>query len=134
MNMVEVKVSELTGPALDWAVAECEGEDYLPAPVYDGIGNYWESTCYSTDWSLGGPIIEREGIRWNKANGMFYAWTPDHPWFDPLHEPFEDGNPGTMWRGFAYGQSIPIAAMRCYVASVKGETVLVPAELAGGAP
>ena len=41
------ETAELTGAALDWAVAKCEGE-----PVYS----------YSTNWLFGGPIIEREQI------------------------------------------------------------------------
>jgi hypothetical protein len=46
-----MKTSELTGAALDWAVAQCEGfdnGDWLPD--------------YSTDWAAGGTIIERERI------------------------------------------------------------------------
>jgi hypothetical protein len=46
-----MKTSELTGAALDWAVAKCEefdNGDWLPD--------------YSTDWAAGGPIIERECI------------------------------------------------------------------------
>jgi hypothetical protein len=46
-----MKTSELTGAALDWAVAKAIG-DYRPVPV----------PKYSTDWAQGGPIIEREGI------------------------------------------------------------------------
>lgn len=46
-----MKTSELTGAALDWAVAKCEqfdNGDWLPD--------------YSTDWAHGGSIIEREKI------------------------------------------------------------------------
>jgi hypothetical protein len=61
-----MKTSELTGAALDWAVAKCEeleGVDYEFSPT--------------TDWLQGGPIIEREvidvwstGIKnWGAANG-----------------------------------------------------------------
>ena len=46
-----MKTSELTGAALDWAVAKAIGE-YKPVPVPN----------YSTDWAQGGPIIEREKI------------------------------------------------------------------------
>ncbi len=41
-----MKTSELTGPALDWAVSQIEGHE----------------RAYSTDWAHGGPIIEEEGI------------------------------------------------------------------------
>lgn len=48
---MKIKTSELIGPVLDWAVsvAEMDTEDGLLPPAY------------STDWSQGGPIIEREG-------------------------------------------------------------------------
>jgi hypothetical protein len=54
-----MKTSELTGAALDWAVAKCEG-----------VLMRWERSTHdeapleyspSTDWAQGGPIIEREG-------------------------------------------------------------------------
>jgi hypothetical protein len=75
---VAVKVQDLSGAQLDWAVAKCE---CLPI-VYDPMGfksgseaGYWiwdETTGKmtkigrgynpSTDWSQAGPILEREGI------------------------------------------------------------------------
>ena len=55
-----MKITELTGAALDWAVAKCEGE-----PVYS----------YSTNWLFGGPIIERERININDFGGE--GWEAD---------------------------------------------------------
>ncbi len=100
--MKTIKVSELTGAALDWAVAKCEGV------VYDNPA--W--TSYSTDWSQGGPIIEREKIT-----------------LQPIVRP--DGwmartqKCDSVWEG----QHPLIAAMRCYVASNLGDEVNVPKEL-----
>lgn len=65
---MKIKVSELIGPALDWAVAKCES---LVAPPCDK--SYWESMFYewskysdcldySTNWEKAGLIIDREGI------------------------------------------------------------------------
>ena len=61
---MKVKVSELTGAALDWAVAKCEGDYSITIDTdIDGTkrvnygGMYPE---YSNDWAQGGPIIERE--------------------------------------------------------------------------
>jgi len=51
MEHVTLSVSELSGAALDWAVAKASGE-YKPVSV----------PAYSTDWAQGGPIIERERI------------------------------------------------------------------------
>lgn len=133
--MKQIKVSEASGIVLDYLVAKCKGFDYMKAEGQRARTNkgrpFWmETPRYHphNDWSQGGLIIEREGIRWNKAGDLFYAWTPDHPWIDPLHEPQEDCD-RIQWRGFAYGPTLLIAALRCYVASKLGETAEVPEEL-----
>jgi len=65
-----MKTSELTGAALDWAVAKCEPDDTLAIYFDESTG---EPLCHddwpnnqeykpSTDWAQGGPIIERERI------------------------------------------------------------------------
>lgn len=100
-----MKTSELTGAALDWAVATCEGV------VYDNPA--W--TSYSTDWAQGGPIIEREKI------GVFH-------YIHGFHGPRWHASIGSG--GFGMDGPTPlIAAMRCYVASKLGDDVDVPEEL-----
>ncbi len=132
---MKIKTSELTGAALDWAVAKCEGKevnvhsaamiikrrlqvltqeeaDTLSPPkpylVVPGVGN----AAYSTDWAQGGPIIEREMIT-----------------LQPVVRP--DGwvartqKCDSVWEG----QYPLIAAMRCYVASKLGDDVEIPDEL-----
>jgi hypothetical protein len=95
-----MKTNELTGKALNWAVAECED-------VYCFDGSYTPST----NWSQGGPIIEREKIRldttWNWEDGYWSAR------MDTV---------GGWW----LGDTPLIAAMRCYVASKLGEDVSIP--------
>ena len=73
-----MKTSELSGAALDWAVAKCKGykEDidfncdsgrlflYRHAK---GLFNY------STNWAQGGPIIEREQINTSHIAGGVLA-------------------------------------------------------------
>lgn len=60
--MKTIKVSEATNIQLDWLVDNIEGvknygvKDWLEQRRYGG------SNRYCTDWSQGGPIIEREGI------------------------------------------------------------------------
>lgn len=54
MTKQSKKTSELTGAALDWAVATCEGLDYWEPEIGPSQPEY------STDWAQGGPIIERE--------------------------------------------------------------------------
>ena len=105
---MDIATSNLTGAALDWAVAKCEG-------VINGddldIGFVLESGYTpSTDWAQGGPIIERE-----RSELVFN---------------------GQGWDALQEGQHIPhegatplIAAMRCYVASKLGDEVEIPKEL-----
>ena len=52
-----MRTSELTGAALDWAVAKCE----LPNGWPDAEIVLGDATDYSTDWAIGGPIIEQIG-------------------------------------------------------------------------
>ena len=94
-----MKVSEATGPALDWMVAKVIGE-YKPVAV----------PTYSTDWAQGGPIIEREkiGSLWEARN----VWSASTKWDDPSK--------------VFYGKTKLIASMRCYVASKLGDEVEVP--------
>jgi hypothetical protein len=122
-----MKTSELTGLALDWAVAQCEGYTDLhkiagrmphepqlgiwpPRKEY-GVMDLWELS-YSTDWSDGGPIIERERINVDPS--------PDNPeWYAY----FDNGG---KWFS---GPTPLVAAMRCYVASKLGDEVKIPEEL-----
>jgi hypothetical protein len=110
---MKIKTSDLIGPALDWAVAKCEGwdeylENDLPVRYADADGQdiAWSP---SANWSQGGPIIEREGI----------ALLPEHEWCGYIDN----------IRSQKYGPTPLIAAMRCYVASQLGDEVDIPEEL-----
>jgi hypothetical protein len=108
---MNIKTSELTGAALDWAVAKCEGA--INGNDLD-IGFILEGGYSpSTDWAQGGPIIEREKIE---------IFIRDEEWFaySSFSTP-EDFN----------GETPLIAAMRCYVASKLGDTIDIPEELTG---
>jgi Protein of unknown function (DUF2591) len=68
----------------------------------------WRCPPVSTDWSFGGPIIEREGLclsydafvkRWNCATPVLDSYQAETPL---------------------------VAAMRCYVASELGDEVEIP--------
>jgi hypothetical protein len=146
--MKSIKVSELTGAALDWAVAICEGEDYCAHDGVDGIGNPFEATRYSTDWSQGGPIIERgrisvirlEDDEKTDINGF---WIPGRvpvyaavigEYFseDQLRNGYGEAICDTYYIDcelVTKGPTTLIAAMRCYVASKMGDTIEVPEEL-----
>lgn len=118
-----MKTSELTGAALDWAVAKCEGHDqfvqYTPhLRVYhqrtDSLSSYTVTFCPSTDWTRGGPLIERECI-----DVMFEG--PE--WYAYMRYEAADGYIRTL----QYDGPTPlIAAMRCYVASKLGDEVEIP--------
>ena len=96
-----MKTDELTGAALDWAVAKCEGFS-----VRDGF----DDNCpeYSSSWEQGGPIMEREKIAtaWHLTRWVAWRGVVEHPGPTPL-----------------------IAAMRCYVASRLGNDIEIPEEL-----
>ena len=123
-----MKTSELTGAALDWAVAKCEGYTCLhktegrmphepqlvmwpPRKAY-GLVELWE-LGYSTDWSQGGPIIEREWIDLHCVN--------DALWEAEIN--------ASAYHNRKNGPTPLIAAMRCYVASKLGDEVELPEEL-----
>ena len=110
-----MKTSELTGAALDWAVAKCEGIGLGPRGLvvyyHEGEPAMWQP---STDWAQGGPIIEREhiSVEATRVGGLGDRWMADIQ---------------TDCTQFA--DKPLIAAMRCYVASKLGDTVDVPDEL-----
>lgn len=116
-----MKTNELTGAALDWAVAKCEPDDTLAIYFDDDTGeplchDDWESNQEykpSTDWAQGGPIIERERIEVRYRVGVSIRAL-----IDGKHE--------------QYGNTQLIAAMRCYVASKLGDEVEIPTELTQG--
>jgi hypothetical protein len=106
---MKIKTSELTGTALDWAVAKSQG--YAGIALQERTNTEWYSP--STDWAQGGPIIEREEIAVvYRAGGYWLAYTPES-------KPSADGT----------GPIPLIAAMRCYVAFHLGDEVDVPEEL-----
>lgn len=123
---MKLKTQDLTGPALDWAVAKAGGAKNI-AVFLDGhsrLGMY----NYSTNWAQGGPIIERERIGiWDSADeshqGEFAAATRE--WMSMDVESAEFLNSPMPY----HGPTPLIAAMRCYVASKLGDEVEIPEEL-----
>lgn len=143
-----MKTSELTGAALDWAVAKCEGHEvYLRRDFIKSRHEYLKSNAnigfhleyqsndpiigdiesgatmplphYSTNWAQGGPIIERERIRIRfEVECYWYFTTPTDIWLANYEGVGE-------W----LGPTPLIAAMRCFVASRLGDEVDVPEEL-----
>lgn len=126
---MKIKVSESTGPVLDHMVHIVIGltirEDfkygrmyYRPQTKPDEVA--WENVPlpYSTDWSHGGPIIERERIGVYQSDrggwhGQYPGWLSDPPRRHP----------------YIAGPTPLIAAMRCFVTSKLGDEVEVPDNL-----
>ena len=108
-----MKTSELTGAALDWAVAKCENvePDENNRPIWFGDGDERVEYNPSTDWAQGGPIIERECI------GVWFT--------GPWHAKYDGCEPHQVQDA----DKPLIAAMRCYVASKLGDEVEIPKEL-----
>lgn len=123
--MVSIKTSDLQGAALDWAVVRANYEIN-----FETVWNNFRSEChYSTDWSQGGPIIEREkiGVWWAThyvdEDGVEYG----NHWY--AETGCTDENVDSPYCGVEDGPTPLIAAMRCYVASKLGHEVSIPEEL-----
>jgi hypothetical protein len=114
-----MKTNELTGAALDWAVAKCEGFDPETLNTKTGVVYSLRYGVYrpSSDWAQGGPIIEREGIGLDQ-----YADYPQWQAFTPAPEQ-QSG------QAVCNGPTPLIAAMRCYCVSKLGDTINIPEEL-----
>jgi hypothetical protein len=117
-----MKTLELQGAALDWAVAKVMQDDTIGVyfnengrPMRDMARHGYEFDSWepSTNWSQGGPIIEREKLQLGYDNCPGGQWTAEH-WDKDDWE---------------VGPTPLIAAMRCFVASKLGDTVDIPKEL-----
>jgi hypothetical protein len=110
---MDMKTSELSGAAIDWAVAKA---DEQPHRIVSGLlfipgGDNWNP---SSNWEQGGPIIEREGIQVKQHIEEWVALPYDAEFSEESH----------------YSGPTPlIAAMRCYVASKLGDEIEIPKEL-----
>lgn len=131
-----VKVEDAQGLVLDWLVAKCEGGYDLQLRNTYGTKTAWQytildeeepermdraylaDTSYSTDWQLGGSIIDREKIELKYHDRVVATiWYRD-----------SIGSDQCLFK--ATGPTPLIAAMRCYVVSKLGKEVEVPDGLA----
>ncbi len=119
---MKINTCNLSGAALDWAVAKCEitGDKEthpLPdCPINELTGKY----SPSTNWAQGGPIIVREGI--SILNLEAYSWDVEG-WTaskGELWSPTDDGR---------VSETPLVAAMREYVSRKLGDEVEVPDSL-----
>jgi hypothetical protein len=127
---MKVKTSKAKDQVLNYLLAKCEGKTKLyqirrgDSRVIDtDHPEYFEQYKrqhdeYSTDWALGGPIIERE---WLDITPWPNESDEDLRWQCKQHDSIDC---------VAFGPTPLVAAMRCYVASKLGDEVEVPDELA----
>lgn len=107
------KTSDLTGALLDAAVAMALGWPLLDGDT-DADGTLAKLSP-STDWAIGGPILEREHLRveWHSDGGGF--WRSVRPAVVVGDWPISKN-----------GSTALEAAMRAYVASKMGDEVELP--------
>lgn len=119
-----MKINDLSGALLDYWVARANGwtSNANPSAWVDDKGAlcFIPAVCYdpSTDWALGGPIIERERIHLEPFPGgdeypEWMAFEQSDGWGEPL-----DDSPRRQC-----GSTALEAAMRAYVASKFGAEV-----------
>lgn len=134
--IMKIKTAELTGAALDWAVAKCLANVHEDAMLNGTImhgwwisglftdPNYWirnDEFNPSTNWTQGGPIIESERIT------LDYYCNQGESRAALGYASYD--NEGEYIEGSDHEQTGPtplIAAMRCYVSSKLGDEIEVP--------
>ncbi len=108
-----MKVSDLTGAALDYVVAQCNEtvvQVGSSGTVYCLIRDNLVVWAPSNNWAQGGPIIERESMTLTPFDDKWEARCKSNI---PLTVKFIERR----------GPTPLIAAMRCYVASRLGDTI-----------
>ena len=110
--LVDVAVKDLSGAALDWAVAQVEGKQVTPLKTGLIFGVECGHPCrYSTDWSQGGPLL-------HKYKACFAAY--DYGYLCLLAH-------NDLHHGQGKGPDHLTAACRAIVAAILGDIVKVPA-------
>ena len=116
-----MKTSELTGAALDWAVAKCAG--WIKGDVtHPKLCRLWRDQIRtpaiypSTDWAQAGPLLNQHKI----------SRTIDH---SGLWIAYAGYNLNDEQRHMQCDRSELVAGLRCLVALNLGEVVDVPEEM-----
>jgi hypothetical protein len=116
----ELKVAELEGAALDWAVAKATGASDLTVTASRSVCCIYEMPCGngcwtayyqpSTDWNYAGPLIARYRV------SLIYSFEEYEALIGMTHS--------------QSSESPLVAACQCIVAHLLGDSVSIPAELA----
>jgi hypothetical protein len=119
---VLAQTDELSGPALEWAVARALGyprDGWLLLELGDRVWLHRKTgspPCeyqskpieYGSNWSMAGPLIDSEGIGLSKRDGVWFAE--------------KDASTSS-------GASSLVAAMRCFVKMRLGPQIDLPRSL-----
>ncbi len=125
MTMIEVKTSELSGAALDWAVKRGIGAVDEPGHIVQFPD--W----HPIPWMMG---LYKPSAEWDHAGPLMHIYQIE---FSICEETGSVGASLLGWRGYgkshrtrwSKGKTHQIAACRAIVAARLGDTVSVPAEL-----
>ena len=118
--MIEVKVDDLLGPALDWAVGKAIDVDGLKVfgghvrsedPFFSCIYSEADEFRPSTDWNQGGPLRDRYRIDVIERHPTVHAKLAG------------------LTNAEGFGDTALIAICRAIVLAKLGDTAQVPAEL-----
>lgn len=139
---MKIKTKDLTGAALDWAVATALGYTRSMLHVVDAgrrVGKpapwgFWDEvdgdtsrdgTFHpSTNWAQGGALIEREDIDIIRCNDLYFPKGNEKgEYYEPYIKAVHPSG------AYAYGQTPLIAAMRCFCANRLGDEIEIPDEL-----
>jgi hypothetical protein len=130
-----MKTSELIGKPLAFAVAKCEDVsvalygDMLRLNMYEGTPVFGPEYRPDLDWSIAGPLIERERINVCEFTECGRTESGSDILIHRGWRCYK--TPSAYWRSVpnSYGPTPLVAAMRCYVASKLGDEVEIPEEL-----
>ena len=146
-KFIEVKTAELSGKALDWAVAKSAGfEPITDRPACKLVGFYLDNPPDTTsvsgfpfspsnNWAQGGPLIDKYKVMLTPPNNLVHR---NFGSFDKRNGWYESGHWGSTIFGkdrvhrraaFHHPDSPLIVAMRAIVQFVMGDAVSVPKEL-----
>lgn len=125
---VDLKIDDLMGIAMDWAIAREQNIDIQ----HPALGQtYVYSTCAgnryspSTDWSLLGPILCANSISVVHVN-------PGGYWLADMDFQFPQPKPGA--NRARLGPSPQLAVLRRYLGSIHGDTISIPKAILRPAP
>ncbi|MCS7527081.1 DUF2591 domain-containing protein [Pseudomonas aeruginosa] len=144
-NMVEVRAADLSGAALNWAVAVAKqgkvfvypdggfyppegsvslNEDDLSLWVNNGRGDHIDEWSPTTDWSQGGPLVDEHILSLRLAVEPKAGWDAVGGKKYSATAIGQDG-----FERMCFGETRLIAACRAVVEALLGTFVSVPAEL-----